>query len=107
MVLRCDRQELIQSHLEACRVLLPKLVLEEDPHRVHSDTLSHAEFLVVQARVEGGGLEHLQLVDGIGGNKVRADKPGLLSVPGGRLFVPTNAPAPIAEWRKKLQREAG
>ncbi len=79
MVLRAQMpEELAQPLEEALRVLLPQQVVQEDAHRVHADAFGHAEFLVVQRRIPGLGLEHLQLIDRVRGDVVRADQPRLL-----------------------------
>ena len=82
VVFRGDGEEGVEALLEAVGVLLPELVLEEDAHGVHADGFSEAELTVVDRGVEGLGLEHLEFVDGVGGDVVRADEPGLLCVPG-------------------------
>ncbi len=89
VVLCGDGEEGVEALVEAFGVLLPELVLQEDAHGVHADGFAEAEFVVVERGVEGGGLEHLELVDGVGGDEVGADEPGLLCVPGvGCFFGP-------------------
>ncbi len=90
MVLCCDGEEGVESFGEALGVLLPELILQEDAHGVHADGFGEGQLLVVELRVEGGGLKHLELVDGVGGDEVRAYEPGLLCVPGvGGLLGPS------------------
>ena len=79
---RGDGEEGVEAMVEAVWVTGPELVLEEDAHGVHADGFSEAEFAVVDRGVECGGLKHFELVDGIGGNVVGADEPGLLRIPG-------------------------
>ena len=99
VVLGGDGEEGVEALLEAFGVLLPELVLQEDAHGVHADGLRHAEFFVVELRVEGGGLKHFELVDGVGGNVVGADQPGLLRVPGVGLFGgPARPGAGLRRW---------
>jgi hypothetical protein len=80
-MLRGDGEEGVEAALEAVGVLLPELVLQEDAHDVHADGFSVTEFAVVNGWIEGVGLEHLELVDGIRWDVVRADEPGLVGVP--------------------------
>ncbi len=82
VVLRGDGEEGVETPFEALGILLPELVLQEDAHGVHADALGHAELFVVQTRVEGGCLKHLELVDGVGRDVVGANEPGLLLIPG-------------------------
>src|SRR5207302_8385748 len=53
----------------------------ENPHRVHPDRLRPAELAVDALGIEGIGLPHLELVDRVGGDVVRADQPGLPPIP--------------------------
>lgn len=77
-----DSKESIEAADESFGILLPELVLQEDAHGVHADGLGKAEFTVIDCRVEGGGLKHLELVDGVGGNIIGSNEPGLAGVPG-------------------------
>ena len=77
-----DGEEGVEAALEAFGILGPELVLEEDAHGVHADGFAEAELFVVEGGVEGVGLEHFELVDGVGRDEVCADEPGLLGVPG-------------------------
>ena len=43
---------------------------------------SEAELAIVDRGIEGLGLKHFELVDGVGGDVVCADEPWLLCVPG-------------------------
>src|SRR3954467_785375 len=87
-----DAEKSIQALHETFGVLLPKLILQENAHGVHADRLTQPQFSVIDGRIEGGGLEHLKLVDSVRGNVVCADKPRLASVPGiGRVFSPAAA----------------
>ena len=76
-----DGEKGVEALLEAGRILAPELVLEEDAGGVHADGLGEAKLFVVQGGVEGGGLEHLELVDGVRRDVVGADEPGLPGVP--------------------------
>jgi hypothetical protein len=92
-------EEGVEALLEAFGILLPELVLQEDAHGVHADALRHAEFFVVELRIPGGGLKHFELIDGVGGNVVCADEPGLLRVPGvGLLGGPARRVLGYGDW---------
>ena len=86
MVLLRNGKEFVKTFGEAFRILFPQLILQEDPHRVHADTLAQCQFLIVERRVERRLLEHLQLVDGIGRDIICPDQPWLLGIPGVCLF---------------------
>lgn len=55
--------------------------MQEYPHRVELVLLGPAEFDIDAVRVEGVGLKHLELVDGVRGDVVGADGPGLRLIP--------------------------
>jgi len=55
--------------------------VEEDAHGVHADGFSPGQLTVVGGGVEGIGLPHFELVDGVGGQVICSHRPGLLSVP--------------------------
>jgi len=76
-----DDEELFETLLETLRILLPEFVVQEHAHGVHADCLRPAELLVDLRRVEGVGLPHLELVDGVGRNVVAAHEPALVCVP--------------------------
>ncbi len=78
---RGNGEEGVEALREAFGVLGPELVLKKNAHGVHADGFGGGEFAIVKRGVEGLGLEHLQLVDGVGGDIVRADKPGQAGVP--------------------------
>ncbi len=82
-----DGEKGVEAADEAFGILLPELVLKEDAHGVHADGFGEAQLAVVDGGVEGRSLKHLELVDGIGGNVVRADEPGLAAIPGVRRFL--------------------
>ena len=56
--------------------------MEKNAHGVHAERLSPAEFGINARGIESVGLPHFELVDGVGGDVVAADEPGLLVVPG-------------------------
>ena len=85
VVFRGDGEEDVDSITKAFGILLPKEVVEEDAHGVHAEALGPAELEVDAFGIEGVGLPHFELIDGVGGNVVAADKPGLMSVPFVRL----------------------
>ena len=58
------------------------MVLQEHPDRLHAAAFGHSVLVVIERGIPGGGLKHFELVDGVGGNEVGADEPGLLRVPG-------------------------
>ena len=89
VVLGRDAQKYIEPVLKALGIARPELILQEDPHGVHPDRFAHAELFVDKRGIERGCLEHLKLIDGVGGNEVRADQPGLPGIPCLRLgFAP-------------------
>ena len=51
-------------------------IVQEDAHGVHAETLRPAELDIYPLWVEGGGLPHLELVDGVGGDVVAAKTQG-------------------------------
>ena len=84
-----DCEEGVDALAEAGGVLLPEEIVEEDAHGVHADGFGPAEFGIDALWIEGVRLPHLELVDGVGGDVVAADEPGLLGVPGiGLVFSP-------------------
>src|SRR5215469_17820061 len=98
---RCDREEGVETLEEALGILLVELVLQEDAHGIHADGLGQAKLTVINSWIEGCGLKHLELVDGVGGDVVSADEPGLASVPGvSRVFLP-------AGWGARLRGQQG
>jgi hypothetical protein len=90
--------------LEAFRVLLPEKAVQEDAHGVHADGFSPAQFAIDGGRIKGIGLPHFKLVDGGGGQKIRADRPRLLRVPCvGLCFCP--ALLRMKSWKQGKQSE--
>jgi len=81
-VLVGDAQEGIDPLEEPLRVLLPEQIVEVHAHGVHAELLvCPAKLAVDGLRVEGVGLEHLKLVDGVGGGVVRPHQPFLFRIP--------------------------
>src|SRR5487761_1155815 len=91
MMLSCNCEEYVDALLETPRVLLPQKIVQKNPHGVHPDALGPAKFLIDLPRIETCRLPHLQLVDGIARNIVRAYQPWLLRIPLVRLG--------LAPWR--------
>lgn len=77
-----DGQEGIEAANEPFGILLPELVLQEDTHGVHADSLGEAELTVIDGGVEGGRLKHLELVNSVGWDVIGSNEPGLAGVPG-------------------------
>src|SRR5580698_4493742 len=77
VVLGGNRQKGVDSFLETGSVLLPEEVVQEDPHRVHAQTLSPTQFLVDLLRIKAGGLPHFEFIDCVCRDKVAAHQPGL------------------------------
>jgi hypothetical protein len=102
-VVRGDGEKFVEVLLEAFGILLPELVLQEDAHGIHADTLRHAEFFVVELRIPGCGLKHLQLIDGVGGDVVGSHQPRLLGVPLVRMFC---APTSRGFRGRRMQRRS-
>ena len=48
VMLRRNRQKGIQPLSESLRILLPKLVLQKHPHRVHADPFGQPQLLIDQ-----------------------------------------------------------
>ena len=89
VVFGAEGEEVLEAASEAGAVLLPEKVMEEDAEGVHAGGFGEGELSVVEGGVPGGGLEHLQLVNGVGGDVVGAQEPGLPGVPGvGLVFCP-------------------
>src|SRR5215831_14874328 len=103
VVLRRDREELVETLLKSIGVLLPEQIVQEDAHRVHAQVLGPAQFFVDLLRIEGAGLPHLQFIDGVGGNEIAANQPRLLLVPlSSFLFTPTGT---LRQRRQREQKE--
>src|SRR5271167_722826 len=63
--------------------------MQEDAHGIHSKGLSPTQFQVDALWIERVRLPHLKFVDGVGGNVIAADEPGLMGIPvDGGLFCP-------------------
>ena len=77
----------IDSPLEPFGILLPQQIVQKDPHGVHAQTLSPAQFLINFLRIESSRLPHFQFVDRGGGNEIAAHQPGLLLVPVVRFLL--------------------
>ena len=77
-----DLQKFVHTIEEACGILLPGEVVEENAHRVHAEALRpRFKFAVDGREIEGVGLPHFEFVDGGAGDEIAADQPGLLCVP--------------------------
>jgi hypothetical protein len=64
-VARRDGDKLRETHLEARGIMRPELIVQENPHRVEPVQPGPAELGIDAPRVEGVGLKHLELVDGV------------------------------------------
>ena len=53
------------KRVKAAAVLGPQLIVEENPHHIEPVQPRPAELGVDALRVEGVGLKHLELVDGV------------------------------------------
>ena len=80
-MLRRDVEELIDPRLVPFGILLPWQVMQEHPHRRHTEPFGPAELLVDRVRIERVGLPHLELIDRGGWNVVAADQPWLPRIP--------------------------
>ena len=61
---RRDGDKLRQTSSEAAVILGPELIMEKDPHTVEPVKPCPAQLGIDAPRVEGGGLKHLELIDG-------------------------------------------
>lgn len=77
-----DGDELCETALEAPIVLGPKLIVEKHAHAVEPAQPSPAQFGIDLLGGKGLGLEHLELIDCVRGDVIRADEPLLRLVPG-------------------------
>src|SRR5437763_7828432 len=82
----CDIEELLYALLESFRILLPQQVVEKYAHGVHAELLRPTQLQVDAPRIKSVRLPHLELIDGVVWDVVAAQRPGLLRVPGVRLF---------------------
>ena len=96
VVPRRDFKELIDALLESDGILLPQQVMEENPHRVHPQTLRPTKLFVDLGGVETLRLPHFQLVDRVFRNVVAADQPRLPVIPSLRFL-----PAPAGYLREQ------
>lgn len=78
---RRDADELRETCLKSPRILRPELIVEKDAHRVQAVEPGPAQFGVDAPWVVAAGLEHLELIDGVGRNEVGTDGPTLRLVP--------------------------
>ena len=62
---RRDGDEPRETALESSVILGPELIVQEDPHRVEPGGAGPAQLGVDALGVEGVGLKHLQLIDGV------------------------------------------
>ena len=106
MMFRRDGEEDADTVTEAVGVLLPDQVVKEDAHGVHAEGFGPAQLEVDAFGVEGFGLPHLELIDGVGGDVVAADEPGLMGVPFIRLrFRPSRGGGRLGCGGKTQQRQ--
>ena len=77
-----DRDELGKTAGEALAILGPEQIVEKHPHGVEADLPSHAQLAIDAAGLIGARLKHLELIDGVRGDVVRADEPTLRLIPG-------------------------
>jgi hypothetical protein len=78
---RRDVDELPKACLEAAMIGCPELIMKEHPCGVVTVELGPAQLGIDAPRVEGVGLEHLELVDGVRWNVVCSNEPALRLVP--------------------------
>ncbi len=104
MMLRRNRQKLIQPLLEPLRITRPKLVLQKHARRIHPHRLRQPELFIVQRRIERRRLKHLQLIDRVRRNVIRAHKPRLMVIPRIRLRLCPPVPRPLRPRRTRQQR---
>ena len=76
-----NAQQGVDAFDEALGVLLPKHVVQKDAHDIHAQGLRPPQFQVNFLRIKSVLLPHFQFIDGIGGDVVTADEPGLFGVP--------------------------
>src|SRR6476620_11911144 len=89
---RRDRDELREPAGEAGAILGPQLIVKEHPHGVEPDQPARAQLAVDASRVVGSRLPHLELIDGVRRDVVRADEPAL------RLIPPVGAVGGPPHW---------
>jgi hypothetical protein len=78
---RRDGDKLRQTSSEAAVILGPKLIMEKDSHSVEPVQPGPAELGIDAPGVKGVGLKHLELIDGVRGDVVRADEPSAMPEP--------------------------
>lgn len=80
MVFCSDGQESVEPLLES-GCILPKQVMQENPHRIHAQAFGPAEFLVDLLWIERFRLPHFELVRGARRKVVATDQPRLVGEP--------------------------
>ena len=103
-----DGYELHQPSKETLPVLDPEQIVEEYPHGVEPEPPGHAQLGIDAPRIVGVGLKHLELIDRVRRDVVRADQSMLRPVPTvGTVHRPPSLACRAGPWRSGQRGGSG